>query len=349
MTEAGESATVAAGIVSYHPDPTLLLPLVDALAGAVGRIYLFNNAPLDPALDAALAACPELVAIDAETNLGIGVALNVIALAASRDGFERLVTFDQDSRAWPGLVARLGTVFDALAARGRKPAAVGPRLVAPSGGEPSKAPRYRPRRGVAPEPEALPVDFLPTSGTLFNLRTLRETGLFRADFFIDGIDLEWCFRAWRRGRSCWLAGDVRMEHTVGSGTIQLGFGLSMPDQRPFRMGTYVRNAVYCLRLRHIPLGWKLRQAAYLPLQMTGYARHHGFRRASMRTDARRVARRSARATGRALHRTLTRGAPASAQGSVGGNPTRVRLPSTRAISGTRSSPKSSYPRRMSSR
>ena len=276
MTEDREGATTAAGIVSFHPDPALLLSLVHALAGAVGRIYLFNNAPIDPDLDAALAAVPELVAIDAETNLGIGVGLNVIALAASRDGFERLVMFDQDSRAWPGLVARLGEVFDRLTAIGRAPAALGPRLVAPGDGDPSKAPRYRPRRGVAAEVDAIPVDFLPTSGTLFNLRTLRETGLFRADFFIDGIDLEWCFRAWRRGRSCWLAGEVRMEHTVGSGTIPIGFGLAMPNQRPFRMGTYVRNALYCFRLRHVPLGWKLRQAAYLPLQMLGYAWHHRF-------------------------------------------------------------------------
>ena len=282
MSEAGDSATVAAGIVSFHPDPDLLLPLVDALAGEVGRIYLFNNAPLERGLDAALAACTTLVVIDAETNLGIGVALNVIALAASRDGFERLVLFDQDSRAWPGLVDRLGALFDRLTTQGRSPAAVGPRLVAPRGGDPSKAPRYRPRRGIAPEAEAIPVDFLPTSGTLFNLRMLRETGLFRADFFIDGIDLEWCFRAWRRGRSCWLAGNVRMEHTVGTGTIAIGFGLTMPNQRPFRMGTYLRNAVYCLRLRHVPLGWKLRQAAYLPLQMLGYARHHRFRGAAVR-------------------------------------------------------------------
>ena len=114
------------------------------------------------------------------------------------------------------------------------------------------------------------------------MRALRETGLFRADFFIDGIDLEWCFRAWRRGHSCWLARDVRMEHTVGTGTVPLGFGLSMPNQRPFRMGSYVRNAVYCFRLGHVPLGWKLRQTAYLPLQMIGYARHYGFARLAVR-------------------------------------------------------------------
>ena len=279
MSEAAESPPVAAGIVSFHPDPGLLLDLVASIARDTDRIFLFNNAPLDPALALVLTDYPSVVTLDAGSNLGVGVGLNFIALAASRDGFERLVLFDQDSRPWPGMVARLGEAFDELEAHRRRPAAIGPRLVAPRDGraDAAKSPRYRARRGVAGDGAALPVEFLPTSGTLLNLRILRETGMFRADFFIDSIDLEWCFRAWARGFSCWLAGDVPMEHTVGTGTIPLGFGLTMPNQRPFRMGTYLRNTVYGLRLRHIPLAWKLKQVLYLPLQMWGFARHHGFK------------------------------------------------------------------------
>ena len=282
--DAAERAPVAAGIVSFHPDPALLLDLVAVLSRDVDRIYLFNNAPLDPALEMVLADYPRLAAIEAGSNLGVGVGLNVIALAASREGFERLVLFDQDSRPWPGLVPQLGDAFGRLEALRRNPAAIAPRLVVPGGGAAgaSKAPRYRARGGAEDGGTLVPVDFLPTSGTLFNLRILRETGLFRADFFIDAIDVEWCFRAWRRGFTCWLAGALPMEHTVGSGTIPLGFGLTMPDQRPFRMGTYLRNTVYGFRLRHVPLTWKLKQLAYLPLQVWGFARHHGFRAAALR-------------------------------------------------------------------
>ncbi len=284
MTEVSEILPVAAGIVSFHPDAALLLDLVAAIAGDVDRIYLFNNAPLDPALILVLSDYPAVVMLDAGSNLGVGVGLNFIALAASRDGFERLVLFDQDSRPWPGMVARLAETFDRLEALRHSPAAIGPRLVAPRGGGPeaAKSPRYRARRGVLGDGAAIPVDFLPTSGTLLNLRILRETGMFRADFFIDSIDLEWCFRAWARDYSCWLAGDVPMEHTVGTGTIPLGFGLTMPNQRAFRMGTYLRNTAYGLRLRHVPLAWKLKQMLYIPLQMWGFARHHGFRATAVR-------------------------------------------------------------------
>ena len=87
---------------------------------------VFNNAPLEP--DAAGGPWRDTKAccfIDAEDNLGIGVGLNVIALAATRDGFERLIVFDQDSRAWPGMVEQLELAFDQLEAARRKPAAVG--------------------------------------------------------------------------------------------------------------------------------------------------------------------------------------------------------------------------------
>ena len=255
---------------------------MQTLSLRLDRIYLFNNAPLEPMLRAALAGQDGLFFIDAEGNLGVGVALNVIALAATRDGYERLIVFDQDSRAWPGLVERLEVAFDQLEAARRKPAAVGPRLVPPAGAPSSKPPRYKLRPGVPAEGPLLPVDFLPTSGSLFNLRVLRETGLFRADYFIDSVDLEWSFRAWARGASCWMAGDVLMEHTVGTGVIALPFGFRMPNQKPFRMYCTLRNTTYGLRLGHVPLRWKAKQTAYMAVQILGYSYHHGFARKAVR-------------------------------------------------------------------
>ena len=270
--------SIAAGIVTFHPDTAQLHRLVRTLLLRLDCVYLFNNAELDPGLHQTLAADEAVRFIDADRNFGVGVGLNVIALAASRDGFERLIVFDQDSRAWPGMIERLEVAFDQLEASRRKPVAVGPRLVAPAGNPAYKAPTYRVRPGVAAEGTLQPVDFLPTSGTLFNLRALRETGLFRADYFIDAIDLEWSFRAWARGATCWLATDVAMEHTIGSGTVDLPFGLKMPNQAPVRMYCHIRNTTYGFRLPHVPLRWKVKQAAYMAIQIIGYSLHHSFAR-----------------------------------------------------------------------
>ena len=273
--------TIAAGIVTYNPDTAQLYRLVQTLSLRLDCIYLFNNAALEPDLRQALDVNESLRFIDADRNFGVGVGLNVIALAASRDGFERLIVFDQDSRAWPGMIERLEVAFDQLEASRRKPVAIGPRLVAPAGDPDAKAPAYKARPGVAAEGVLAPVEFLPTSGTLFNLRALRETGLFRADYFIDAIDIEWSFRAWARGATCWLATDVAMEHTVGHGSIDLPFGLKMPGQAPFRMYCHLRNTTYGFRLQHVPLRWKIKQAAYMAIQIIGYSIHHRFARGAV--------------------------------------------------------------------
>ena len=152
---------------------------------------------------------------------------------------------------------------------------------APAAGH--KAPSY-PARPGAPACGALPpacgalapVQFLATSGSLIDLDALARVGPFRADFFIDGVELEWCFRAWSLGWGCYLARDVAIPHRVGGGVIR-GLGIAMPRQPLFRMATYLRNAVYAWRLPHVPLRWKLAQAAYLPLQAGLYWADSGWR------------------------------------------------------------------------
>jgi rhamnosyltransferase len=59
-------------------------------------------------------------------------------------------------------------------------------------------------------------------------------------------------------------------------------GIAMPRQPLFRMATYLRNAVYAWRLPHVPLRWKLAQAAYLPVQAGLYWADSGWRPAVLR-------------------------------------------------------------------
>ena len=77
-----------------------------AIAGDAGRIYLFNNAPLDPALALVLSDYPAVVMLDAGSNLGVGVGLNFIALAASR-GNSFLMLLDPTARPWPSSSTRI--------------------------------------------------------------------------------------------------------------------------------------------------------------------------------------------------------------------------------------------------
>lgn len=272
-----ESITdIAVGITAYGPDSRHLPHLIAAVAPCVARVYVFVNSAIDPALRDALAALPDVEMIEARTNLGVGVALNLIALAAILAGYKRLCVFDQDSNVSPGLVGRLADAWDRLDQRGLRPAVIAPRLVETETGDvKSKRQVYVPARGTDRIGPLLPVQFAATSGSFLDLACLRGTGWFRADYFIDSIDIEWCYRAQFKGFSCWVASDLEMQHPVGRGVIQWPLvRLSMPRQAPFRMYCHFRNATYGLRLRHVPLAWKLKQICYLPLQALAYLVEH---------------------------------------------------------------------------
>lgn len=271
-----EFGPIFAGVVVFHPDPVRLRSLVATLRDQAAGVVLFLNSSLPDHLEAFFATLPNLSLIGRRENLGVGAGLNGIAGEAHARGAAGVVLFDQDSSPPPDLIDRLRSAWRALTAAARRPAVVAPLLVAERDAT-SKPPTYRYTRGPRQGP-LRPVRFVPTSGSLIALADFERIGPFRADFFIDGIDIEWSFRASHAGYSCWVDTSCPMPHTVGAGVIGIErLGWRMPQQKPFRMYCVLRNTLYGLRLKHIPLGWKLRQLAYLPLQAGAFALHHRLR------------------------------------------------------------------------
>ncbi|KNY21139.1 rhamnosyltransferase [Methylobacterium sp. ARG-1] len=274
------------GITLFRPSPDQVDRVLAQAASGCAGVIAFDDGGLAEA-DAERLTRAGVTVLSAGRNLGIAEALNRIAAAARTAGAETLLLLDQDAEPKAGLAAALLAARDRLRAAAIPVAVVGP---APAPAPGHKAPSYPPRPG-APACGALPpacgalaqacgalapVQFLATSGSLIDLDALARIGPFRADFFIDGVELEWCFRAWSQNFGCYLARDIAIPHRVGGGVIR-GFGIAMPRQPLFRMATYLRNAVYAWRLSHVPLRWKLAQAAYLPLQAGLYWADSGWR------------------------------------------------------------------------
>jgi len=266
------TSRLLAGVTVFRPDRALLMALLDRLHAEKIPTLAYIDGPVGTAVRADLVAeltsRPGLTLIQARDNQGIGAGLNALARQARELGAERLLIFDQDSLPDPGMPAALDARMSTLVGMGERPAAVGPRPVAPPGeaGAEYQPPRYPAMPGRRPREGTKPVRYLISSGTLLDLAAFEAVGPFRADYVIDAIDVEWCFRAWSRGWSVWLVEDVTMEHRIGHGIIRLG-PLRFPRQSPSRMATYIRNQAHGLRLPHVPLGWKLRSLVYLPLQI----------------------------------------------------------------------------------
>lgn len=265
-------ARIAAGITLFHPTRDQLAALAARLPTGLGARLAYANSPLDGESRDALAQAGITLLGDG-TNLGVAEALNRLAAAATAAGADCLYLLDQDADAAPALPGALHAARSTLRARGLSPAAVGPAASAAPG---HKAPAYPARRGADPVEGLNPVQFVATSGTLLDLAAFARTGPFRADFFIDGVELEWCFRAWSLGHGTYCDPSVALPHRVGGGTIRR-LGLAMPRQPLFRMATYLRNSVYAWRLPHLPLSWKLAQGLYLPLQALLYWADSGWR------------------------------------------------------------------------
>ncbi|ACA19650.1 glycosyl transferase family 2 [Methylobacterium sp. 4-46] len=261
---------VLAGIVTYHPDPFELTRLVGRIAPQVEEILIVANSDLPDALAAQLGEVSgptPLRVRRAAGNEGLGAAYNGLASRARAGGFGFVLLLDQDSLPGPGCVAALRAGFAALEAAGERPALLGPRPVGP-GGAPLKAPP--PLAGRAAEGRLVPVAFAISSGSLIRREALDAVGPFRSDFFIDGIDVEWCLRAAAAGFTVWRAEDEPMAHALGRGVIRLPFGLRLADQPPARVYTAIRNQLALLRLAHVPARLKARMLLALPLRIAAY-------------------------------------------------------------------------------
>lgn len=264
------STGLAAALTVYRPNPAALERLVVVLAECAERIYVYIDGPTGEAVDphglAIFEGRERFQIIQSPRNAGIATGLNRVVAAAIQDGFERLIFFDQDSDVEPRLPQALDAALAEIGRQGYRPAAVGPM---PTAAEPqSKAPSYRPagrRTGASEE-----VTYLIVSGCCLDLSAYEAVGPFREDLRMDGVDVEWSFRARSRGYSLWCDTASIMPHRVGNGVVRLG-PVAFPRQKAPRMLNYVYSQAVLLRLAHVPISWKLRSMMYVPLQILAYA------------------------------------------------------------------------------
>lgn len=251
-----------AAIILYHPHAALLASLLETLVADGHRLLLFANGPIGEASDKLLAALEDARIIRSPENLGQGFALNRLVEAAREEGASHILLLDQDSTLRRGVVKELSKALAEHQSKGRKPAVIGPRLVPPQGEN------YRPLRYAWRNEAEGTAFFTPTSGSLVSLAAFNEIGPFRADFFIDGIDVEWGLRALSRGYDSIVALNLPVEHRWGTPT-QPGEGNKPQILRysKLRCLYYLRNNTAMLRLRHIGLTWKLKTALNLGAQI----------------------------------------------------------------------------------
>jgi rhamnosyltransferase len=253
---ASRHESVAAIVVTYFPDATFHDRL-DRLIEQVSRVVIVDNGSAANTLAwrERYSEHNGITILENAENLGIAVALNQGMRMLGAEGVEWVVTLDQDSAVAPGFVDSLFATI----ARDLDPGSIA--MIGANrfdAGMGDNRHRWLRKRRMPPFFERVACDrigvegvtLIITSGALTNISVFNELGPFRDDFFIDGVDSEYCLRARRLGYRIMVSCEAILFHELGSKRVSKLFGVVFAPtfHSPLRRYYIFRNRVEMLRL-----------------------------------------------------------------------------------------------------
>lgn len=262
-SKSGKSCAV---VVTYKPDITALLKLLGQLNKEVDFVVVDNGtADIDHLAESICVydRCVELIRLG--ENVGLAKALNEGIKWAHEHQCEFVFLFDQDSSICDLFASRMIEAYqqaDALSEKGV--AAVGPRLINPQSMRQTPFKLFnrimlRSDRPFADTKNHFIADFLITSGSLLALKHLDDIGDMKEDYFIDNVDLEWCFRAKAKGFDLVGTDGAVLYHAIGersqSPLVKAGI---IAMHNPSRTYYSSRNRTHLYSLSYSPIGWRVR-------------------------------------------------------------------------------------------
>ena len=252
----------------------MLLRLLGRLDGETGFLVVDNGSPGIEGIGASIRAhknCEGLIELG--ENQGLGRALNIGMQWALDNGREFVLLFDQDSFPSENFVSSMvGAYREAARHSGRGVAAVGPRILNLQSKR--RLPFRMLSRVVKRNDQAFAgskihyaTDFLIISGSLIALKHIGDIGIMKESYFIDNLDLEWCFRAKSKGFDLVGTDAAMLYHIIGeqvaSPMVRAGL-VSYHD--PARTYYSSRNRTHLRRMEYAPLVWKIRDRVRFTLK-----------------------------------------------------------------------------------
>ena len=170
-----KSNKIAAGVVLYHPDMIRLEKCIENLKKQIDKIYIFDNSEEKIKINNAF-----VVYMTEEKNKGISYALNKIMRRAKMDGFNWVMTMDQDSIIPDGMIEG----FEECIALHPDVGIICPQVID----------KRRIYSVAQKSEEAVYVDFCITSASCTSIEAWEKCGEFDEWLFIDLVDNEFCKR-----------------------------------------------------------------------------------------------------------------------------------------------------------
>jgi rhamnosyltransferase len=242
--------SVCAVIVTYHPSAEMLRNMSKVLAQVQGLVVVDNGSTVDeltPLREASKTLGFHL--IENGDNLGIAEALNQGVRWAKSNQYPWVILFDQDSEITDGFIDQMFATWNSHPEHARL-GSMHPKYVDPKTGIESSMRRAR---------DGGPVVSI-TSGALMPTWLFEKIGGFASEYFIDEVDIEYCYRIRAAG---YLIADSRQAvllHSVGHPKKITFLGFSFQPTRHSAMRRYYmsrnRLAVWRKYFQIFP-GWVL--------------------------------------------------------------------------------------------
>jgi len=237
------SKDVCAVVVLYNPDYKAVVNL-GATANIFNRVYVIDNSDAENSNlnSECFSSFNSIFYVQNNANYGIAKALNQGVKLANKSGYLGVVLLDQDTELSDNALDELLSIYN-------EKSEFLPTAIVGSNYKGSSLP-------ISLDKEEQ-VDTVITSGSLLSIDAYRAIGLFNEEYFIDGVDLEYCLRAKIKGFGVYQSTQVLMRHYIGAETKHklLGLTFTARNHSPIRRYYLARNTVFLVRgfFWHFPL------------------------------------------------------------------------------------------------
>lgn len=246
-------------IVSFYPNTNELLESLISLNGEIDEICLVENgSPIDiqnkikDIIQKEKKRIPSIKWIQMDSNIGLAAAQNIALEYGLKKKFDFYLFLDDDSILQKGSVANLqeylkenpkiGLVGSDIKHQGSKRIQKYP-IISSNGWIYRKCINNN-------ETSLTDVSSIIASGSLLRLNCLKSTGLMRAAYFIDYVDIEFCLRIRSLGWKIAVIKNSIIYHKLGEEKeINLSLGKIYPtNHSPLRRYYMTRNRIWTWKL-----------------------------------------------------------------------------------------------------
>ena len=239
------NSQICAMVILYNPDRNTYTN-IESYAHSGLRIYIFDNSPQSHEAECKYLKqyCEVVYIYSNGKNYGICYPINQVACLAANDGFEWLITFDQDSAAKADMVLKMREYVNSTECDDTVGAVV------PMSNSSLNNHEYMYAQGDVPY--LTYVRMAIQSGMMHNLKILQVLGGYNEDLFIDQVDHEYCVRCRANGYKIVRLNRVRLLHQQNdeqcSYMVVDGVKYYKGKYSSMRYYYQYRNLSYCLAI-----------------------------------------------------------------------------------------------------